>query len=372
MLAGALGVRLVLWLGKAVPLPPPPAIAQALTSVEVTNDADGHDGFQLTFSLAKDRVVDYGLVQDGALEPFTRVWIGVMLGPVPEVLIDGIITHQELSASSEPGQSRLTVTGRDVSVMLDLEQKNEKYENQPDFAIVARILGTYATYGLAPQVMPTTEIPIFLQRIPRQQETDLRFIQRMAQRNGYVFYVEPVTFGVNKAYFGPEVRASLPLPALTTNLGNATNVESLSFSVDALAPVSSKSEVLEPMTKSSIPLPSLPSLRVPPLALKPVPARRTELLRESANQTPGQAVASAVAAATNAKDAVSGSGQVDTLRYGGVLRARRLVGVRGAGLSFDGNYYVRQVTHKLEQGTYTQSFSLSREGTLALLPAVRP
>ena len=55
-----------------------------------------------------------------------------------------------------------------------------------------------------------------------------------------------------------------------------------------------------------------------------------------------------------------------------MLRARRLVGVRGAGLSYDGLYYVRRVTHRLERGRYTQCFSLSREGTGPTLPVVVP
>ena len=29
----------------------------------------------------------------------------------------------------------------------------------------------------------------------------------MAERNGFVFYIEPLTFGVNTAYWGPENRA---------------------------------------------------------------------------------------------------------------------------------------------------------------------
>ena len=69
---------------------------------------------------------------------------------------------------------------------------------------------------------------------------------------------------------------------------------------------------------------------------------------------------------------MSATGQVDTVRYGSVLRARRLVGVRGAGLRNDGLYYVRRVTHEIEAGKYTQDFTLSREGTGTLLPVVRP
>ena len=69
---------------------------------------------------------------------------------------------------------------------------------------------------------------------------------------------------------------------------------------------------------------------------------------------------------------VKGEGELDTARYGSVLRARRPVGVRGCGLSYDGNYYVRGVTHTIARGAYTQNFTLGREGTGALLPVVRP
>ena len=48
------------------------------------------------------------------------------------------------------------------------------------------------------------------------------------------------------------------------------------------------------------------------------------------------------------------------------------MGVGGAGFSYDGFYYVRRVTHTLKPGEYRQSFTLSRDGTGALLPVVVP
>lgn len=122
----------------------------------------------------------------------------------------------------------------------------------------------------------------------------------------------------------------------------------------------------------SIPIPSLPALRVPPLALSPLPARRKVFLRKTANQNPAQAATTAIAASTRAPDPVTGTGEIDNARYGGVLRARKLVGVRGVGLSYDGFYYVRRVTHTIRPGDYTQSFSISREGTGTLTPVVVP
>ncbi len=372
MLIGILGVRLILLVGPTIPLPPPPAVAQALRHVEVTNDDRAGDGFQLRFAVGKDAVVDSSLLLSGVVDPMRRVVIGVLFGALPEVLIDGIVTQHELSPGDEPGTSTLTVSGRDISKAFDLEERNEEYPNQPDFVIATRVIARYARYGVVPKPAPTADFPIQLDRIPRQQETDLAFLNRLAERNGFVFYIEPLTIGVSTAYLGPENRLSLPQPALSIDLGASTTARNVSFSQDALAPVGVQGTFVEPFLKTSIPIPQLPSLKVPPLALSPTPASRTVLTRDTAQRNPGQAALAALATAMNTPDAVTASGTIDTARYGHALKARKLVGVRGAGLSYDGFYYVRSVTHTIERGSYTQQFSLSREGTGSLTPAVLP
>jgi hypothetical protein len=229
-----------------------------------------------------------------------------------------------------------------------------------------------------PTVTPTADVPIIIERIPRQFETDLKFIKRLAKRNGFVFYIEPLTFGVNTAYWGPEKRLDVPQPALTMDMGAWTNVTSIRLSQDALSPVSTKGTFIEPITKTSIPIPSLPSLRIPPLSANPVAAKRTVILRDTANQNPSKAAVSAVSTVTGAPEAVKGEGELDTVRYGYVLRARKLVGLRGVGTTYGGNYYVSSVKHIIEIGnpkksaTYKQEFKIRKEGTGALLPVVRP
>ncbi len=81
------------------------------------------DGFQLTFTSARIKRGEYSLLQSGALDPDPRVVIGVLLGVTLEPLIDGVIYHHQVSPGEQPGTSTLTVSGRDVSVMLDLEEK---------------------------------------------------------------------------------------------------------------------------------------------------------------------------------------------------------------------------------------------------------
>ena len=67
---------------------------------------------------------------------------------------------------------------------------------------------------------------------------------------------------------------------------------------------------------------------------------------------------------------MSGDGHLDVLRYGRVLKARQLVGVRGAGTAFDGLYYVKSVTHTIKRGEYKQNFALSRNGLVSTVPRV--
>jgi hypothetical protein len=227
---------------------------------------------------------------------------------------------------------------------------------------------------VVPAVTPTTDVPLMVQRIPRQHETDRALLRRLAARNGYVFYLEPVALGVTQAYFGPENRLGAPQPALTAGMGAADTVTGIHFSHDGLAPVAAEGAFMAPFARTSIPIPALPPLRVPPLVPFPSPARRKTLARETAGAGPARAALEVLAAATHAPDAVTAEGELDAARYGRVLRPRRLVGVRGVGFTYNGLYYVRRVSHSIDvaAASYTQRFSLSREGTGALLPVVVP
>lgn len=371
MLTSLLGIRMLVWMGKTIAVPPPSEVVESLISARVITDVDEGNGFELTFAIGKDSVTDFGLLGSGVIDPMNRVIIGVILGAVPTVLIDGVITHHEMTPSDRPGQSTLTVKGRDVTLLMDLEEKNETFANMPDNLIVQQIGLKYAQYGLQVLATPTLRMPIDLFWTPQQNDTDLGYIQTLAERNGYVFYVEPLFFKVNLAYFGPDTRVTVPLPALQIDRGASTNLTSLTFSNDALAAIEASGSFIETLSMSVVPIPSAPSLRLPPLSSKPSSAQRKVLLRESANLDPAGAVVSSMAAVSGAPDAVRAEGQVDCVRYGAALRTRRRVGIAGAGKTYDGDYIVSSVTHELTpHGSYTQSFVAKREGTGAQLPVV--
>ena len=368
-----LGVRLQLLIGANLPTPAPPQVMDAFVSLEVTNNDRERDGFQLDLTLGKDSLLDYGLIANGFFDPPNRIVIVVLIGVLPEVLIDGIITSHQVVPSNKPGESTLVITGEDVSLMLDLDHRSNTHPNQPDSIIVGKVLGDYLKFGIKPNVTPTTDVPIEINRVPSQQETDLGYIRRMAQRNGFVFYIEPLPFpGTSQAYWGLDNRLGQPQPALSINMGPQSNLDQpINFHFNALGPVAPTVTILDPITKTPITIPAPSGLR-PPLALRPAAPLRSSIARDSAKLEAGQGMLRAVSASTDASDAVAASGEIDAVRYGQVLRARRLVGVRGVGVSYDGNYYVKQVTHRIKRGEYKQSFSLSREGHGSLTPMVLP
>ena len=377
-----LGIHLTLLIGPTVALPAPPLLSEALQSIEVTHSDAGRSGFQITFQAGRDGpfgVPDYPLLSSPFLKPFNRAILMVIFNATPHVLMDGIITHRELAPGAEPGATTITVTGEDVGLMMDLEEKTVEHPGQSEAMIATKLILSYARYGLVPMVIPpvTLDLPLPIERVPVQQGTDLAYLEAMAARYGYVFYVTPgpVPF-TNTAYWGPPKRIGLPQRALSVNLGRETNVASINFQQNALTPTLVSGAVQDRLTNQRVPVQTFASTR-PPLASQPAWLVNQSHVRQRQFRSQGLNAIEAFARAQAMTDAsmdnvVTATGELDALRYGDVLRARELVGVRGVGYSYDGTYYVQSVTHTLGRGSYRQRFTLTREGLGALLPVVRP
>ena len=372
-----LGTTVALLVGPSVPLPAPVGVMEALDSIQVTTSDSGRSGFQLSLRVGRGRsdLLDYALQLGPLLQPFSRVVLIVSFGGLPEVLMDGIITNQQFSPGSEPGTSTLTLTGEDVSVMMDMEERSVEHPAQPEMAIAAKIIATYAQYGLIPMVIPppSLDMPIPIERIPVQQATDLEYLNAMAERFAYVFYVMPGPAPLtNTAYWGPPIRAGIPQRALSANMGSQTNVNSIDFEHDGLAATTISGSVHDRRLNSSVPVQTFASLRIPLARPSLLAQRRVRRFRGTGLDTM-QAFARAQAETDRSHDqVVKASGELDALRYEAILKPRALVGVRGVGDTYNGFYYVQQVSHSISKGSYTQRFSLEREGIGATTPVVVP
>jgi hypothetical protein len=375
------GVQLQLMIGPTVPVPVPREVAQALENVEVKHSDQEPSGFQLTFRVTHSGplgLLTEVLLSSPLFEVFNRVIISVVFRGQSQVLIDGFITNQQHQPGEQPGTSRLTLTGEDISVMMDQEERDHEHPGQDTHIIALQLIGRYAKYGLMPNVIAgLIDPPSPSDRTPVWQGTDLEYLQALAKSRAFRFYITPGPAPLTSvAYWGPPIRVGVPQKALSVNMGSHSNVDSIDFEHNALAPTLVEGTTQDADSNQPSLIRTFGSLR-PPLASLPDWQLKRTYLRRAKHRRPARNKSEtndkAQAETENSMDDVlTANGELDVMRYGALLQPRALVGVRGAGLLYDGFYQVRQVTHVISRGSYKQRFSLGREGLGTTTPVVRP
>ncbi len=380
------------------------ALMGALQQVEVGCSDSVPSTFSLTFHDERQRGNDdFPLLQNPSLQPFTRVTISTIVAGTPTVLLDGYITGRQLAPGWGPGGTSVSVSGEDVSVKMNMIEISFDYPHMGDFLIVEAILAKYLLFKILPDAKPTLADAVPFGYVPQQSATDRSYLQQLAQKHGYRFYVSPGPGkGWNTAYWGPPDYSSPPQPALLVDMGPATNVVEIQFGENVLAPTMTYGTVpqttIPPPMLQSLPVIAFASTRSPALAKDPVMGSyggelgelltsplsalknlleldvrgslfQTSNLGPTQDQSLGvlQAEVTAQGLTNDSTDeVVTAKGRLDTSRYGNVLQSPGIVVVRGAGWSCDGKYYVKEVKHAIDLRPasfgYTQEFTLTREG----------
>lgn len=375
------GVHLTLMVGPVVPIPVPQLVLDALTQVEVVQPDEAAGAFTLQFTLSvQSPLHTLFLLSGGGVVPLLRVILVATVNGTPQVLIDGVVNKTTVAPGSDPRHASLHVMGDDLTtVMQKLEFSGlpgTPYPAMPAEAIVALLLAKYAFLGVVPLIIPSIaiDVPIPTDHIPTQQGSDLEYVRMLAERVGYVFYIDPGPLpGMSTAYWGPQIKVGIPQPALNADMDAGSNVDDLSFSYNGNARSLPLVYIQNQQTKVPLPLP-IPDIGPlnPPLGLIDPPPQQLRPLPETAKYSPTRAMLLGMAEAAKSADTVTGKGSLDVTRYGRILKPRQLVGVRGVGPAFDGLHYVTEVRHSIKRGEYKQSFNLSRKGLISTLPLVPP
>lgn len=377
-----LGVHLSLLIGPdPVATPAPPTVMENLAEVEVVQRDEGRSGFRLVFTVGRSGpfdLVDFALVANPLLATNSRVVLVAAFNGLPHVLMDGLVTRRDLEPGNMPGEGRLTLSGRDLSVAMERDATPAEHPAMDETALAAFIALNYAQYGLIPMVLPPPVVdPVLpVDRTPVQLSSDWRFLGELAERHGYVVYIEPGPAPlVNTLYWGPRVRPELQQRTLSVNLGPASNVTDLSLANDGEAPERIDARVQDRLTGQVLPVVT-PAATRPPLGAVPDWVRLGSAVRTRAMRTAGLSYTQALGRAQahfdrSIDDSVRVRGTLDPIRYDGILRARARVDLRGAGATFDGTYVVREVHHRIAAGRYSQDFTISRHDTGPLAPVVR-
>ena len=392
------------------PDPPPKAtegLFRALRRIEVTQTNSVPWGFQITFAAMRydpsyntgesdESRTEWPLLSDDTLAPFNRAQVLVQIDDGdPQVLIDGFITRQEVNVDSE-GASSIVLTGEDVSVKMDLFEISAEFKEKTTSAVVKEILSKYSSLGITADVTAPDGESAPTDYVPQQNCTDRFYLQLLAAQNGFEFYVQPgAEAGQNSAYWGPPVANKSPLPEtqtpLVTQMGQRSNLLSLSSTYDALAPTLTYGKVLDlskyPGESTAVAIGS--ATQKPDLstdgAIPATPAGsglaqdptsfssdlKQLAVRGRIANYPGYPLLDATALAqakTNLSvtGVVAVHGELETERYGALLIAPGLVDILGIGTKYGGTFVVQEVTHRIDFAAdgagYRQKFVLTRGG----------
>jgi len=161
-------------MGPVFPMTVPRVVLDSLVSAEVRIDDVGQSGFQLVFTIDKQSPLQILFLLTGGMPLlFMRVILVATVNGTASVLIDGVITNNQISPGDKGSNSTLTITGKDLTALMDQSNwSGFPFPCCPREARVAIMLAKYALFGMIPLIIPSVaiDIPLPIEQIPSQQE----------------------------------------------------------------------------------------------------------------------------------------------------------------------------------------------------------
>lgn len=369
------------------PLPLPPPLLTALQKLEVETSTEMASVFRLRFGMAQNGFGDWDVLmpqyEETLFRPLTLVQIRVKVGiAIPIAIINGYITSQRVLYDDEGGASAMEITGMDATVLMNLQEKFYPWPSSPPLYDGGIAMAIFAQNGIvATPATVSASIPFNLDptEFTQQRGTDIRFLRRLAQRNGFDCYVQPQPqSGIDFGYFGPPKNIpGMQQAVLNVKMGAETNVSEFKIRYDMVKPTMAMAAGVDVMTRTPTAAVSLaPSVSPPPAGgLYPLgvpmgvqhatlralagahPPPQVLPAETGQMALPGLAVVNQ-AIANRSSWAVVAEGTANS--DAGVLFPGGTVNIRGAGLAFNGAYYVTRVSHTFDCGAYTQKFEARR------------
>jgi phage protein D len=340
-------------------------LLSVIQDIEIEDHAEMADMLRMTVAIAvKDGCVGWNVIDDNTFHRLAKIRVYVNVGSgKTEPLIEAYVTESNANFANQPGQSILNVVAMEPTVLMNLNEYSQAWPNMADSNIAETIFANYQFDPIVDQTQPSWQENDYT---TIQHGTDIQFLQQLARRNGYECYVElnPVTSLVEGHFHLPKLQQN-PQGVLSVNMGDATNVNSFNARFNNIGPVKAKASNIDIESKddqsSDVEQQALTDLGDTPSLGSDKPGQI--LLTGTGLSSTAELQTVAQAEVDRASWAITADGEVNTVAYGNILRAKRPVLVRGAGPEFSGTYYVQSVTHIINGDGYSQKFSLKRNAS---------
>lgn len=333
-------------------------LLKCIQHVAVDEDLDVGSSCAVELEACRNEDGSWPYLDDENLQVWNRITVLAAFPKQTEVVFDGYISHVNARTNAQAANMTVEICAVDASYHMNQEEKTRIWRGKTYEAIAGEIFDEYSFKKFIADPPQSGDPPLQV----AQRCTDHRFLRELARRRGYQFFV----LGAN-AYFRPADLTTQPQKLIAIKFGDQTNCDDLEFESDGTAPTLASVayfDALEGEARTDMQTES----GLPPLGTQLLSALRgqadmpqsTRIARGLGFSSPGQVAEYAAGMLRRNGWWVSARGSINGLRYGQVLRSRKLVTVKGAGPNFNGNYYVRRVQHSLTARTYAMQFELAR------------
>jgi phage protein D len=345
--------------------PVPAAVLSAVKQIEVEDHASMADMMRLRLATAvRSDGSGWTVLDDTIFTRLAKLRLSVAVGSAPLApLLEAYVVEVNTTFASDPGGSEIVVTAMDPTVLMHLEEKVRSWPDMADSDVALAIFSD-AGYRFSAVVEPTGLSRQENDHTLVQRGTDIQFLQKLAQRNGYECYVEINSDGEVVGHFHPPKPEGAPQGTLTVNSGSATNVDKFRARYDMLGPAVAQGATIDADSGSTQPGDATEAAHTSGMGAEVTTAadRPRKVLLSGLGMTQSAEVQRyAQAVVDRSSWSIHAEGELSTVGYGAVLHAKQPVMVRGVGQQFSGRYYVERVLHTITgDGAWTQKFTLHR------------
>ena len=294
-------------------------------------------------------------------------------------LIDGPIVNIDAEMKSEPGQSNMTLTVYDDSILLDNDDECLHFngtEKKTDSEIAREIYSKAVRDGILGSCdikdTGSESQPINF------RGTRMQLLRKLAKRNRMHAYVLPgKTPGKSIGCFKPYSETLSGLADLVLS-GEDKNIEGIKVNIDCLKPAKGKGSFLDSKGKNVQPLSqdyNAFGLHGDIDVFKNSKQNNQDLVRAQLLVGPGVRMIHPNTSFGNDMEqqinsqayesgfAIEATGQLTqtACRYSEILSPYNLITVRGINAPYCGQYVITSVSHKITKESYGQSFTMIRD-----------
>jgi hypothetical protein len=365
-------------------------LMQLIASTEIEESMDMPSAIQLTVPLSRSSAGELTYASDPRFGPLAPVSVvtstdgsgaqGVTTcatgaaastigsGSAPaatECIFDGYIISQKLHLETGVTNSTVTVSGQDVSCLMNLKEKVREWVNVTEAQVAAQIFGGYR---ITPSDQNRDEDwPTYTEdnHSLMQRGSDIAFLRMLARRSGKLVRIACADRpGVRTGYFAaPNLKGNAAINlAINDNTNWTVNALDLDWDITRPTAVTARAALFNDrdpngangdVTDSGLGALSDQSLSA-------FAGKDMTVLLATAVDSGGALTQRARGVLREAGWFAKCEGEADVERLGVVLRAGMLVNLVGVGAMHSGKWVVWTVRHRLTQEKHTMRFTLLR------------